>query len=389
MKLKVNSPNVRYTDEHIEADYVYRTTSIDHMDDLVVATPKQTNYQFRTKTAVPKLGVMLVGWGGNNGSTVTAAVLANKHKMSYMTRNGEIKANYFGSITQASTVSMGFDCDGNEVYIPMKDLLPMVNPDDIVFDGWDISSANLAEAMKRAQVLDIELQNQLSPYMEKMKPRPSIYYPDFIAANQSDRADNVINGTKRDHVNKIREDIREFKAESGVDKVIVLWTANTERFSEIKPGLNDTAENLLQAIENDEAEISPSTIFAVACSLEGVTYINGSPQNTFVPGAIELAEQKKVFISGDDFKSGQTKLKSVLVDFLVSAGIKPTSIVSYNHLGNNDGKNLSAPQTFRYNFIIQTVFRVHASFQICNLYWVILKFSLLMQIKRNIKIECS
>jgi len=36
-----------------------------------------------------------------------------------------------------------------------------------------------------------------------------------------------------------------------------------------------------------------------------------------------------------------------LVDFLIGAGIKPTSIVSYNHLGNNDGKNLSAPQQFR------------------------------------------
>ena len=70
-------------------------------------------------------------------------------------------------------------------------------------------------------------------------------------------------------------------------------------------------------------------------------------QNTFVPGVIELAETHDVMIGGDDFKSGQTKMKSVMVDFLVSAGIKPTSIVSYNHLGNNDGKNLSAPQTFR------------------------------------------
>ena len=26
---------------------------------------------------------------------------------------------------------------------------------------------------------------------------------------------------------------------------------------------------------------------------------------------------------------------------------QPTSIVSYNHLGNNDGKNLSAPKQFR------------------------------------------
>lgn len=60
-----------------------------------------------------------------------------------------------------------------------------------------------------------------------------------------------------------------------------------------------------------------------------------------------MAERRGVMIAGDDFKSGQTKIKSVLVDFLVSAGIKPVSIVSYNHLGNNDGKNLSAPKQFR------------------------------------------
>ena len=68
--------------------------------------------------------------------------------------------------------------------------------------------------------------------------------------------------------------------------------------------------------------MSPSTLFAVASILEGCAYINGAPQNTFVPGAVELAVQKGVFIGGDDFKSGQTKIKSVLVDFLVSAGIK-------------------------------------------------------------------
>merc|ERR1712232_1493556 len=85
----------------------------------------------------------------------------------------------------------------------------------------------------------------------------------------------------------------------------------------------------------------------VASILEVSPYINGSPQNTFLPGIVELAEKKGVFISGDDFKSGQTKMKSVLVDFLVAAGIKPVSIVSYNHLGNNDGRNLSAPEQFR------------------------------------------
>lgn len=251
-----------------------------------------------------------------------------------------------GSITQASTVCLGTGPEG-EIYVPLKDMLPMVDPNDIVIDGWDISSLNLAKAMERAKVLDYSLQEQLRPYMENIKPRPSVYFPEFIAANQSDRADNVLSGTKQELLTKIRQDIRNFKATSGVDKVIILWTANTERYSELIPEVNGNAENLLNSIKADESEISPSTLFAVASILEGITYINGSPQNTFVPGVLELAEKKKVFIAGDDFKSGQTKLKSVLVDFLVSAGIKPKSIVSYNHLGNNDGQNLSAPQTFR------------------------------------------
>jgi myo-inositol-1-phosphate synthase len=115
---------------------------------------------------------------------------------------------------------------------------------------------------------------------------------------------------------------REFKAAHKLDQVVVLWSANTERFAEITVGLNDTAENLLQSIQNDEKEISPSSLFAVASIQEGCPYINGSPQNTFVPGLVELAIKEQVSIAGDDFKSGQTKLKSVLVDFLISAGLK-------------------------------------------------------------------
>lgn len=164
---------------------------------------------------------------------------------------------------------------------------------------------------------------------------------------QLSRAKNLISGTRYEQYEQIRRDIRDFKAKSGVDKVIVLWTANTERFACVEKGLNETAAELEASLLANHSEISPSTIFAMASIAENCTYINGSPQNTFVPGVIELAEAHGVFIAGDDFKSGQTKLKSVLVDFLVSAGIKPVSIVSYNHLGNNDGKNLSSPLQFR------------------------------------------
>ncbi|KOX68055.1 Inositol-3-phosphate synthase 1-B [Melipona quadrifasciata] len=347
LKIRVQSPKVKYTEDYIEAQYEYQTTNVTEDNSVnYTVTPVTTNLLIRTQLKVPKLGLMLVGWGGNNGTTITAALIANKLKLTWETKNSIQKANWYGSLIQASTVRLG---KGNkeDVYVPMSWMLPMVNPDDIEVDGWDISNMNLADAMQRAKVLDIDLQKQLIPHLMHMKPRKSIYYSDFIAANQEKRANNIISGTKFEQLEKIREDIAEFKATKNLDQVIILWTANTERFSEIIPGVNDTAENLLNAIKESHSEISPSTVFAVAAALEGCTYINGSPQNTFVPGAIELAEKHKTFIGGDDFKSGQTKLKSVLVDFLVSAGIKPVSIVSYNHLGNNDGYNLSAPQQFR------------------------------------------
>lgn len=60
----------------------------------------------------------------------------------------------------------------------------MVHPDDIVIDEWDINSSNLGESMEKAQVLEPALQDQLKSHMQGMKPRPSIYFPEFIAANQ-------------------------------------------------------------------------------------------------------------------------------------------------------------------------------------------------------------
>jgi myo-inositol-1-phosphate synthase len=147
--------------------------------------------------------------------------------------------------------------------------------------------------------------------MESMVPLPGIFNPDFIAANQGSRANNILKGTKKEQVDHIIKDIRytirsahsdriffrlvhvtgfyiewnrEFKEKNKVDKVVVLWTANTERYSDVVVGLNDTMDNLLASLDKNEAEISPSTMYAIACVTEGVPFVNGSPQNTFVPG---------------------------------------------------------------------------------------------------------
>lgn len=208
----VQSPNVVYTDDEIKSRYAYQTTEITRTaDNKLVATPKAIDYHFKVDRKVGKVGMMLVGWGGNNGSTVTAGIIANRRGLSWETREGKQNANYYGSIVMSSTVKLGTDAQtGEEINIPFRDLLPMVHPNDLVVGGWDISSLDLAASMDRAQVLEPSLKAMVRKEMAEMKPLPSIYYPDFIAANQEDRADNVIEGTKASwaHVEHIQKDIR-------------------------------------------------------------------------------------------------------------------------------------------------------------------------------------
>ncbi|KAI0046456.1 Myo-inositol-1-phosphate synthase [Auriscalpium vulgare] len=348
--ITVESVNTTYSEEYITAQFQNRGADVVVQEgDRFLIKPTIKPFEFRTKRKVPKTGLMMVGWGGNNGTTLTATIVANKHNISWHNKSTVQQPNYIGSLLRASTIRLGLDADGKDIYAPLSDLLPMVHPNDLVLGGWDISGARIDEAMTRAAVLEWDLQRQVAPYLKEYgAPLPSIYYPDYIAANQSERADNVLPGSdKQVHLEQIRKDIRDFKAKNELDQVIVFWTANTERYSDILPGVNDTADNILGAIKGSHEEVAPSTVFAVASILEGAPFINGAPQNTFVPGVMELAERHGSFIGGDDLKSGQTKLKSVLAEFLVNAGIKPLSIASYNHLGNNDGWNLSSDRQFR------------------------------------------
>ncbi|KAF8901869.1 hypothetical protein CPB84DRAFT_1776868 [Gymnopilus junonius] len=348
--ITVQSENTLYSDEHITAKFFNRGSEVTVADGHFNVKPTVQEFEFQTKRAVSKTGLMMIGIGGNNGSTCALPSSPTVTTSSGAPRRASNSPNYIGSVLRASTVRIGTEpATGNEVHVPVSDVLPMVHPNDLVLGGWDISGVPMEKAMQRSKVLDYDLQRQVAPHMAALgKPLPSIYYPDFIAANQETRADNLIPGAdKQAHLEHIRADIRKFKQDNGLDRIVVFWTANTERYSDIIPGVNDTADNLLNAIKTSHEEVSPSTLFAVAAILEGEPFINGAPQNTFVPGAIQLAERQKSFIGGDDLKSGQTKLKSVLAEFLVNAGIKPLSIASYNHLGNNDGRNLSAERQFR------------------------------------------
>jgi myo-inositol-1-phosphate synthase len=130
---------------------------------------------------------------------------------------------------------------------------------------------------------------------------------------------------------------------SKCDTVILLWSANTEQY--LLPEIG-TIKDLQRMISKNE-KLPASVLYCVAAIEEQVLYLNGSPQNTFHPAIVEYATQKKSFIAGSDFKSGQTRFKTIMSDYLIGSGIRLSSIVSYNHLGNNDGKNLSEDKCFQ------------------------------------------
>lgn len=348
--LAIDSPNIiSRTADEMTTRYTAQQSKVSVEDGVLrVSVQPAEEYAIKTDLKRPeRLGLMLVGWGGNNGSTLTASLLANKLGLEWESRRGTEKANFLGSLVMASCASVGSDALGHEISVPLTSLVPFTDPCEIVVGGWDINSMSIGDALRRSRVLDPDLIRQVKPHLDALKPLPSIFDPSFVASNQADRADNVLVGSKFQQIDQICLDIEQFKKSHGLDRVIVMWTANTERYCQVKAGVHDTYKNLVKALIEDEPEISPSTMFAVAAVLCKCPFINGSPQNTFVPAVIELAETMGVPIAGDDFKSGQTKIKSVLVDFLVSSGIKPLSIVSYNHLGNNDGRNLDEAAQFR------------------------------------------
>ena len=114
-KIKVQSPNVKYTSSAVTSKYVYQTTQVVQDNGTYNVQPVDVHFTFQTETEVPKVGVMLVGWSGNNGTTLTAALLANKHNLSWETKSGLKTPNFYGSLLEASTVSLGFDQNGEVI----------------------------------------------------------------------------------------------------------------------------------------------------------------------------------------------------------------------------------------------------------------------------------
>lgn len=279
-----------------------------------------------------KLGILVPGMGAV-GTTMIAGV--------ELVRKGHSKP--IGSLTQMGTIRLGKRTDNN---VPMiKDFVPLAALDQIVFGGWDIYEDNAYEAAKNAGVLTNDDLSKIKPYLESVKPMKAVFDKTYV--KNLDGVNKKSAPNKMELAKMLMEDIKEFKSSNGLDRLVCVWCGSTEVYLDYDP-IWDTIESFEKGMKENHPAISSSMLYAYACIMMGVPYANGAPHMcTDIPALTELAKREKVPISGKDFKTGQTLMKTVLAPGLKSRMLGVKGWFSTNILGNRDGLVLDEPLSFR------------------------------------------
>jgi myo-inositol-1-phosphate synthase len=278
------------------------------------------------------LGVLLVGLGAVS-TTFIAGVLAIRKGL----------ASPIGSLTQMGTIRLGKRTENRSPKI--KEILPLAELDDIVFGGWDIFEENCYEAAKTAGVLESSLLEQIRPELEAIKPWPAVFDQRYVKRLQGP---NVKKGkNKKDLAEQLRADIRNFKKERGLDRMVMVWCGSTEVYMTASSA-HQTIDSFERALEANDPAIPSSMVYTYAALMEDVPYANGAPNlSVDVPALLALAQQKKLPVIGKDFKTGQTLIKTVIAPGLKARLLGVKGWYSTNILGNRDGEVLDDPESFK------------------------------------------
>jgi myo-inositol-1-phosphate synthase len=276
-----------------------------------------------------KLGIMLVGLGAVSTTFVAGVEMIRKDL-----------AQPIGSQAWMGTARIGKRTE--KKFVKLGKLVPLAGPDDLVFAAWDIFSDNAYEAALKAGVLKNEDLIQVKDELAALEPLSGAFDQAFV---KNLEGNHTKSGTRREMAEALREDIRTFR--KNVDRAVVVWCASTEVYR--KPGPAHASVAAFEAaLDADDQTIAPSQLYAYAALMEDCPFCNGAPNLTVDTDAmIELANAKGLPISGKDFKTGQTLLKTIVAPGLKNRLLGVKGWFSTNILGNRDGEVLDDPESFR------------------------------------------
>src|SRR6186997_2901764 len=284
------------------------------------------------KPATGKLGILTPGMGAV-ATTFIAGVEA--------VRKGLAKP--IGSLTQMGTIRLGKRTEGRSPLI--SEFVPLAGLKDVVFGGWDIFEENAYEAAKTAGVLEASLLDQIKPELEKIRPMSAVFDRRYVKRLDGP---NVKKGkNKLEMAEALREDMRRFKEDNGLDRLVMVWCGSTEVYLTESPVHANVAAFEKGLAASDDA-IPSSMIYAYAAIKEGIPYANAAPNlSADVPALLELAAQTGSPLAGKDLKTGQTWIKTVIAPGLKARLLGVEGWYSTNILGNRDGEVLDDPESFK------------------------------------------
>ena len=285
------------------------------------------------KEATGKLAVMSVGLGAVTTTFITGTLMYRKG----LTVPG-------GSVIEMAKIRVGRG--EAKQYKKIKEIVPVAPMQSLEFAAWDIFEENAYQAALHADVLKQRDIDPVREELEAIKPLTAAFDKNFVTRLQGD---NVKQGTRWELVEQLRADIRNFKAERGCDRAVVIWAASTEKYIPYNEAVHKNLADLEAAMKADDCEnISPSMCYAYAAIAEGAPFVMGAPNLCIdIPAMWDFAKQQNVPIAGKDFKTGQTLMKTVLSPMLRTRCLGLSGWFSTNILGNRDGEVLDAPENFK------------------------------------------
>jgi myo-inositol-1-phosphate synthase len=232
---------------------------------------------------------------------------------------------------------------------PPLDRLGLVPPGELVFGGHDVredSPVAAARALADAGVVPHALVGPLEADLEAFGARVRPGVPRGASRIVHDFSSAAAKGLDRSAaavVEQVRADLRAFKQQEQLDRVVVVHLASTEPRPEPAAELDDEA-GVRALLTADDPRLPASTLYALAAIEERCAHVNFTPSLGATPRGVQaLAERRGVPVMGNDGKTGQTLLRTALAPMFLARNLKVLSWSGFNILGNRDGAVLEDP----------------------------------------------
>lgn len=270
-----------------------------------------------------RIGVAIIGVNGAVASTVIAGVELMKR----------------GLVPRIGMVTERADARIAESITELFDFAPLEN---MVFGGWDLKYSTVYEGALHHKVLPEHILEKVRPELERVRPWPAVFARTYC--ENIDGSNIVTASTHREQIVALERQLDAFKKENGLDRVVMVNLASTERFLELQP-VHRELRAFEAGLDANDASISPAMRYFYVANKLQIPYCNFTPSLTNVPALEQHANEKGNPFAGMDGKTGQTLLKTVLAPMLRARRLFIEGWYSTNILGNSDGEVLEAPSS--------------------------------------------